>query len=150
MVSVFVCARVRVAPFFLHVAVRAVPSCQPDVRVLRRDARMRRSRDFRETVSQGNRAGRPRVVLHVLYGQDSDDSVPNVGFVVSSAVGGSVVRHRVTRQLRHIMWARLDVIPSGSRIVVRALPASATATSVELEADVDKALKRLGMGVSRD
>ena len=107
---------------------------------------MRRSRDFRETVAQGNRAGRPRVVLHVLYGLDTDDSVPNVGFVVSSAVGGSVVRHRVTRQLRHIMWAKLDVVPSGSRIVVRALPASATATSVELEADVDKALKRLGIG----
>jgi ribonuclease P protein component len=145
MVSAFACVRVRVAPFFLRVAVRAAQSCQPDVRVRRRDARMRRSRDFRETVSQGSRAGRPRVVLHVLYGQDSDYSVPNVGFVVSSAVGGSVVRHRVTRQLRHIMWAKLDVMPSGSRIVVRALPASASATSVELEADVDKALKRLGM-----
>jgi|APCry1669189034_1035192.scaffolds.fasta_scaffold03908_5 ribonuclease P protein component len=106
---------------------------------------MRRSRDFRETVASGNRAGRPRLVVHVLVGDESDGLSPNVGFIVSSAVGGSVVRHRVTRQLRHIMWQHLASFPSGMRIVVRALPAAATATSVELEADVVKALRRLGV-----
>jgi ribonuclease P protein component len=106
---------------------------------------MRRSRDFRETVSNGNRAGRPRLVMHVLNGDESSDLSPNVGFIVSSAVGGSVVRHRVTRQLRHIMWQQLESLPEGMRVVVRALPAAATATSVELETDVVKALKRLGV-----
>jgi len=111
---------------------------------------MRRSRDFRETVTLGNRAGRPRLVVHVLEGTESADLVVNVGFVVSSAVGGSVVRHRVTRQLRHIMWDQLSNVRPGLRVVVRALPAAATASSIELEADIVKALKRLGVtqGVS--
>jgi ribonuclease P protein component len=120
-----------------------VQSSQPDARVERRDARMRRSRDFRETVSQGSRAGRPRVVIHVAYADEGGDGAPNVGFVVGSAVGGSVVRHRVTRRLRHILWAKLESLPAGSRVVVRALPMSADASSAELAADVDKALKRL-------
>ncbi len=144
MVSVFACVRVPVARSCPHAAARAVPSSQPDVAVRRRDARMQRSRDFRETVSEGSRAGRPRLVVHVLRGQEKGDISPNVGFVVSSAVGGSVIRHQVTRRLRHIMWSKLDALPRGTRIVVRALPASATATSVELESDVDKALTRLG------
>jgi ribonuclease P protein component len=83
--------------------------------------------------------------MHVLNGDESSDLSPNVGFIVSSAVGGSVVRHRVTRQLRHIMWQQLESLPEGMRVVVRALPAAATATSVELETDVVKALKRLGV-----
>ena len=106
---------------------------------------MRRSRDFRETVTVGNRAGRPRLVVHVLVSADYTSSVPNVGFIVSSAVGGSVVRHRVTRQLRHIVWEQLSVLPPGTRVVVRALPAAASASSVELAGDIAKAFKRLGL-----
>ena len=84
-------------------------------------------------------------MVHVLEGAESANSVANVGFIVSAAVGGSVVRHRVTRQLRHIMWDQVSGIRSGTRVVVRALPAAASATSIELEADIVKALKRLGV-----
>jgi ribonuclease P protein component len=68
-----------------------------------------------------------------------------VGFVVSRAVGGSVVRHRVTRRLRAIVVARLDELsaPSGGSqtlLVVRALPSSAHASSSELAHDLDAAL----------
>lgn len=139
-----------VVPFCLRGAARAVQSCPPDVPVLRRASRMRRSRDFRETVTSGNRAGRPRLVVHVLESAEFTNSVPNVGFIVSSAVGGSVVRHRVTRQLRHIVWEQLSSLPPGTRVVVRALPAAACASSGELAGDIAKAFKRLGLvqGVS--
>jgi ribonuclease P protein component len=67
------------------------------------------------------------------------------GFVVSKAVGNSVVRHRVTRKLRHLVSARLGTLPAGSALVVRALPPSASASSAELGADLDAALRRLGL-----
>jgi ribonuclease P protein component len=67
---------------------------------------------------------------------------PRAGFVVSKAVGGSVVRHAVARRLRHVVRPRLASLPAGSRLVVRALPDSATATSDQLAADLDAALER--------
>jgi ribonuclease P protein component len=70
-----------------------------------------------------------------------DQLRPRVGFVVSKAVGGSVVRHRVTRRLRHVLRDRLDQLPPGTRLVVRALPASAAADSASLAAEVDRALR---------
>jgi len=76
-------------------------------------------------------------------------SATRAGFVVSKAVGNSVVRHRVTRRLRHLVSARLGTLPAGSALVVRALPPSATASSAELEADLDAALRRLGLLSSR-
>ena len=68
---------------------------------------------------------------------------PVAGLVVSKAVGGSVVRHRVARRLRHLLATRLPSLPTGTRLVVRAAPAAATATSADLGADLDRALARL-------
>ncbi|SFP86007.1 ribonuclease P protein component [Amycolatopsis arida] len=88
----------------------------------------------------GARAGRRRLVLHALPAPDT-----KAGFVVSKAVGNSVVRHRVTRRLRHLVRARLGTLTRDSALVVRALPAAATASSAELGADLDAALRRLGL-----
>jgi ribonuclease P protein component len=74
---------------------------------------------------------------------DLDTESPLVGFVVSKAVGGSVVRHRVTRRLRAQVAQRLDALPIGSGTVVRALPASGGASSAQLGAALDQALARL-------
>jgi len=114
--------------------------------VLPRSARLRRSRDFSETVRRGSRAGRPLLVVHLDLA--SDDTAPTsrpgqsprAGFVVSKAVGGSVVRHAVARRLRHLMAPRLVDLPAGSSVVVRALPDSARATSADLAVDLDGAL----------
>jgi ribonuclease P protein component len=59
---------------------------------------------------------------------------------VSKAVGGSVVRHRVSRRLRHLLAPRLDGLPAGAMVVVRALPPAAEATSAELGVDLDAGL----------
>jgi len=61
---------------------------------------------------------------------------------VSRAVGGSVVRHAVARRLRHLVRPRLESLPAGSRLVVRALPPAASATSAALGTDLDAALER--------
>jgi ribonuclease P protein component len=68
---------------------------------------------------------------------------PRIGFVVSKAVGNSVVRHRVSRQLRHLFRDRLGTVRPGCTLVVRALPAAADAASAELGNDIDSALRRL-------
>ena len=67
---------------------------------------------------------------------------PRAGFVVSKAVGGSVVRHAVVRRLRPLVAERLSALPPGSRVVLRALPAAAAATSAMLARDLDAALDK--------
>lgn len=101
---------------------------------------------------RGRRLGRRTIVLHyrdaaVAGGQDADAQIsrsggPRVGFVVSKGVGNSVVRHAVTRKLRHVVMDSLDDVPSTADMVIRALPAAAGATSEELADDVRKALAR--------
>jgi ribonuclease P protein component len=71
--------------------------------------------------------------------------------VVGKTVGPSVVRHRVSRRLRHLLRDRLetlDVVAAGTDLVVRAQPAAADATSAELAEDLDAALARLGLGAA--
>ena len=76
---------------------------------------------------------------------DSADATTSVrvGFVVSKAVGGSVVRHRVARRLRHIVSSHLAELAPGSRVVVRALAPAATLSSADLDADFLGALGRV-------
>ncbi len=98
--------------------------------------RLTRRADFADTTRRGFRARRGALVVHLL-------PVPGptlVGFVVSKAVGGSVVRHRVTRRLRALVGEQLPLLPSGARIVVRALPEAATRTSADLAEDLHEAL----------
>ena len=112
-------------------------------------ARLTNSADFRLVTRSGRRAGRSRLVVHAVAGgarPETDPGSPRVGFVVSKAVGNSVVRHRVTRRLRHVVRDRLGTLPPGSALVVRALPRAAAASSAELGADLDAALRKLRLG----
>ena len=47
-------------------------------------------------------------------------STPKIGFVVSRAIGGSVTRHKVQRQLRHASRDAMHLLPQSSLVVVRA------------------------------
>jgi ribonuclease P protein component len=77
------------------------------------------------------------------------DAPARVGLVVGRSVGPAVVRNRVKRRLRALLRSRLDALPAGSVLVVRALPTAATAGSGALAADLDAGLSRLLPGVSR-
>lgn len=103
---------------------------------------MREAGDFKVAVRRGAKASTPTLVAHLSIGTDGDTSV---GFVVSKAVGPAVVRNRVKRRLRHLVAPHLvggtpASVPQGSKLVVRALPASALADSVRLGTDLDLAL----------
>lgn len=88
----------------------------------------------------GRRAGSSTLVVHAL--SPATDR-PRVGFVVSRAVGGAVVRNRVTRRLRHACRDRLDGLAPGD-VVVRALPGAAVADTGRLLRDLDACLRRAG------
>jgi ribonuclease P protein component len=107
---------------------------------------MRDAESFRATARSGRRAGSSTLVTHVLVddvGEHVGVPAARAGFVVSKAVGGSVVRSKVKRRLRHLVAERLDRLPASSRLVVRATPAAATASYAVLGADLDRCLDRL-------
>jgi ribonuclease P protein component len=103
--------------------------------------RMRRSSDFASVVRAGARSRGGPLIVHQRL--DLGAPAPLVGLVVGKSVGGSVRRHRVARRLRAELARRLDVLPTGSATVVRALPAAADASSGELGAGLDQAFARL-------
>ena len=120
--------------------------------MLSKSFRLTAADGFRSAVRDGRRAGGQQLVLHL--GRLPDDhgdpgepaalaGPPTVGFVVSKAVGNAVVRNRVRRRLRHLCAQRLDRLPRGSVLVVRALPPAAAASSTTLGLELDKGLARV-------
>lgn len=116
--------------------------------------RLRRSVDFERTVRRGTRAGRSTLVVHLLVPDenvsDPGSGTPQVGFVVSKAVGNSVQRNLVKRRLRAAALGQLSVLPDSARAVVRALPPSAGATYADLDRDLDSCLRRAVARASGD
>ena len=117
-------------------------------------ARLTRSEDFRQVTRQGRRAAGRRIVVHAVSTETAEEVQTNrparVGFVVSKAIGNSVIRHRVARRLRHVVRDRLGTLPPGSSLIVRALPSAAVASSAEFRQDFEVALRRLRLVANND
>ncbi|MFW6868859.1 ribonuclease P protein component [Nocardioides sp. CPCC 206347] len=117
--------------------------------VLTAGSRLTDPEGFRAASRRGRRAGSRSVVTHLLPPEGtqvvgvSGAGSARVGFVVSKAVGTAVVRNQVKRRLRHAMRDRLDALPAGSLLVVRAQAPAATASYPELVADLDRCLQRV-------
>lgn len=109
---------------------------------------------FRRTMKGSRRQGTRTVVVHArdTMSANSNGTMgnpvevaatgPRFGLIVSKAVGNAVVRHRTSRRLRHVCMTLIPKLPAGVDVVIRALPASATATSEQLEKDITKALRK--------
>lgn len=114
--------------------------------MLPRAHRMNDGDAFRLAIRRGVRGTSPSVVVHVGPTPEPAGATTSVGFVVSKAVGNAVTRNRVKRRLRHLMRERVAAVPSGSLVVVRALPAavSTSALADELDVALSHAVRRLG------
>lgn len=121
------------------------------------ESRVRRGDEFARAIRAGRRSGRAHLVAYLAaadVAERSENAIDEArtgpgaraGFVVSKAVGNAVVRNRVRRRLRHLCAARLDALPAGSILVVRALPPAADADSALLGRELDAALERLTGG----
>ncbi|WP_442544238.1 ribonuclease P protein component [Arthrobacter sp. KN11-1C] len=108
--------------------------------------RLRTSTDFSTTVRSGVRNGRRNLVLYTASIGAGEPS--RIGFIVSKAVGNAVTRNLVKRRLREAGALSLNRHGTGLAVVVRALPAAATASWDQLLTDYNAALaattKRLG------
>lgn len=114
---------------------------------------------FKRTMRRGSKAGSHTVVVHYwcpYLGNTPADQIalaggPRCGLVVSKAVGNAVVRHRVSRRLRHVLAGLIaeGMLPDQAHVVVRALPAAAEANSQKLLRDVTKALEHAAEKTAR-
>lgn len=102
---------------------------------------MTRSAEFGATVKLGVRAAQPDLVVHARRHPDGDGG-PRIGLVVSKAVGPAVVRHRVSRRLRHAARTVVGELDPADRVVIRALPSSRHALSARLQQELAAAVRR--------
>jgi ribonuclease P protein component len=86
--------------------------------------RLRTSKDFALTTKTGVRATSLSLVVYLKTNSNTpanSSSAPLIGLIVNKSVGGSVVRHRVSRQLRHLAATYISNIPADGRLVIRVL-----------------------------
>lgn len=68
---------------------------------------------------QGRRLASAHLVLHFQISPNGFP--PRAGFIVGKVAGNSVARHRLIRQLRHVVAAELPAFPTGTELVIRAI-----------------------------
>jgi ribonuclease P protein component len=74
---------------------------------VQRKYRLSRSRDFDAVYRQGRSASTRFLVLH-WFAREPEPGEPRLGLAVPKAVGSSVVRNRIKRQLREIWRTKLE------------------------------------------
>ena len=84
--------------------------------------------------------------MHYAAHRPERNSQPaRLGLAVARRVGNSVTRHRIARRVRHVFAHELPAWDAlGCDVVVRVLPAGATATSSEVAADLNRARLVIG------
>jgi len=87
--------------------------------VLAKTARLTESGDFARATKSGLRYSTTNFVGY-LYPTGQKEPA-RAGLIISKNVGGSVTRHRIARQIRHVLRETYSQLPEGSLFVVRAL-----------------------------
>jgi ribonuclease P protein component len=82
----------------------------------------------------------PNALLYVSSTTETDPT--RVGFIVSKAVGNSVKRNLVTRRLRSIGHQIVASRPTGTDLVIRALPGSPGVSWTTLQSEILNVLER--------
>jgi ribonuclease P protein component len=107
--------------------------------VLPVSARLTSPQDFARTTKSGLRVTSEHFVGYLYVNPASTDHT-RFGLIIGKGVGGSVRRHRVSRQIRHAIAPTLSQFPQGSLIVIRGLKQSATAN---VAGEVEEISRRL-------
>ncbi|WP_415078097.1 ribonuclease P protein component [Microbacterium sp.] len=89
---------------------------------------------------RGSRCAGAHTVTHVLAG--TEGGAARFGFIVSKQVGTAVVRNTVRRRLKAVCAEELSTMAPGTDVVIRALPAAASADYAQLRTEVRRCLGR--------
>ena len=90
--------------------------------MLPKQNRLTSTKDFQNVTKTGVRVYSDVAVIYALANPISQKN-SEIGLIVSKVVGNSVVRHKVSRQIRNVVKGILETIPGNIQIVIRALPA---------------------------
>jgi len=108
--------------------------------VLPQKYRLTSPTDFSRVTKSGVRVGSGNFFLYLLHDASATaDSNPRAGLIISKAVGGSVIRHKVARRLRHQLAQHMASLKPGSMIVVRALTG---ARDADVKTEIPALLKK--------
>ncbi len=110
-------------------------------------ARVRTRYDHALVAQTGRRVRRGSLVVSVVV-PVSAPAQPRAAAIAGRRVGPAVTRNRVKRRLRELLRERLAQLPSGSLVVVRALPGAERASFAQLGGWLDAGL-RGGLAKSR-
>ena len=83
--------------------------------------RMRKPQDFQRTRRTGRKFVSSGLVIHISQGIFGSDPT-RVGITVGKDCGNSVARHRISRRIRGAVQPLIGELPSGSAMVIKALP----------------------------
>jgi ribonuclease P protein component len=109
--------------------------------VLAKANRIVAATDYRRLVRSGRKA---RGSLTLAYGRRSEPGSPlRMGVIVARNVGNAVVRNRVRRRIKAVGWSLAQEL-QGLDVVLRAMPASATADFADLDGEVRRLVGVLG------
>lgn len=87
--------------------------------MLAKTARLTESGDFARATKSGLRYSTANFVGY-LYPTGLSEPA-RAGLIISKSIGGSVTRHRIARQIRHVLREIYPQLPQGSLFVIRAL-----------------------------
>lgn len=108
--------------------------------MLKRANRVVTGDDFRTIVRKGRRVSTPHALVYVARSQAERPT--RVGFIVSKTVGNAVTRNLVTRRLRSIGHDVVLAQPTGTDLVIRALPGSQGVSWTTLQSEILTGLER--------
>jgi len=102
--------------------------------------------DYQGVVRRGVRIVGAHTVLYVrksVAEPSGDVNVPvRFGFIVAKNVGDAVRRNLVRRRLKAVTFDLLSAVPSGTDVVIRALPSARDAGWRTLHDEVQRSLSR--------
>lgn len=92
--------------------------------MLPKNARLIASEDFAQATKSGSRLTSENLVgyLFIKPVLNNPETVnAKCGLIVNKSVGGSVKRHRISRQIRHDIAPVVALLPTNSLLVIRVL-----------------------------
>lgn len=117
--------------------------------------RLGSSAEIAQTLKNGKKFTSEFLVIY-LYSQPNTstaelvDQPTRFAFAVSKKLGNSVFRHRLTRQLRHVVHNHIAQIPTNCNVVIRVLPAANLASFSELSTSFKHAISKISAQTQSD